>query len=160
MRKGSILLLLVLAGCASQNAGVLHSAVPGGPGDPIEVRLGAPSTRAQTPYGVADPQGQEVPLAIEISNNSNADVVIEQISVVQETQNPWFRIDSIFRKVKELIEPAQEKTFELPARGRLARELRDGERNVLELKVIVELQSGDSYYYEFSVPVAVPMRMR
>ncbi|MBV9495705.1 MAG: hypothetical protein JOZ54_15775 [Acidobacteria bacterium] len=82
------------------------------------------------------------------------------MSIVQETQNPWFRIDPVFRTVKELIEPAKEKTFEMPARGRQARELRNEEQNVLEVKVIVELQSGDSYYYEFSVPIAVPMRMR
>jgi hypothetical protein len=154
-----ILVVLLLAACASNDAGVIHQAVPGGPGDPIEVRLGNPGGgRGSSLYGMQQPGGQDLPLIIEVSNNSDVDVVVEQVSVVQSSMDAWFRIDPLFRKVKELIEPGQEKTFDLPARGHQARLPREGERNVVEVRVVVELQSGDSYYYEFEVPIAFPGR--
>jgi hypothetical protein len=155
-----LLLLLLLAGCASKDAGIIHQAVPGGPGDPIEVRLGSPNSGRSggNVFGIQQPGGQELPLLIEISNNSDIDVVIEQVSVVQITTDAPFRVDPTFRKVKELIEPAKEKTFDLSAHGRQVRLPREGERNVVELRVVVELQSGDSYYYEFAVPVALTSR--
>lgn len=154
-----ILTALLLAACASKDAGVIHQAIPGGPGDPIEVRLGHPSSgRPTSRMDMQLPGGQELPLIIEVSNNSDVDVVVEQVSVVQSSTEAWFRVDPLFRKVKELIEPGQEKTFDLPARGRQARLPREGERNVVEVRVVVELQSGDSYYYEFEVPIAYPGR--
>ena len=160
MRRLLPLLLLLAIGCASKDAGIIHQAVPGGPGDPIEVRLGAPNSgrRSAGVFGMQQPGGRELPLIIEISNNSGIDVVIEQVSVTQNTTDAAFRIEPLFRKVKELIEPGKEKTFELPVLGHQVRMPREGERNVVELRVVVELQSGDSYYYEFEVPVALTSR--
>ncbi|HEV7922056.1 MAG TPA: hypothetical protein VGR02_14815 [Thermoanaerobaculia bacterium] len=150
---------LLLAACASQDAGVLHQAIPGGPGDPIEVRMGNPNGgRSGSVFGIQQPGGQELPLVIEISNNSDGDVVIEQVSVAQNATDSPFQLDPLFRRVKELIEPGKEKIFDLPARGRQLRLPREGERNVVEVRVVVELQSGDSYYYEFEVPIALTSR--
>jgi hypothetical protein len=155
MRRFAPIAVLLLIGCASQDAGVLHQSIPGGPGDPIEVRMGNSGSGGINALGIQQPGGQELPFVIEISNNSDADVVVEQISVVQMSNDSPFRLEPVFRKVRELIEPGKEKTFDLPARGSQGRMPREGERNVVEVKVVVELQSGDSYYYLFEVPIAL-----
>jgi hypothetical protein len=155
MRRLAVIAVMLLAACASQNAGVMHHAVPGGPGDPIEVRMGNAGGGSVSVFGIQQPGGQELQFVIEISNNSDGDVVVDQVSVVQVTTDAPFQLDPVFRKVKELIEPGKEKTFDLPARGRQVRMPREGERNVVAVKVVVELQSGDSYYYEFEIPIAL-----
>jgi hypothetical protein len=144
--------VLLLTACASHDAGVIHNQIEAGPGSPIAIRFGAQPGRET---GI----GGDIAVRVEVSNNSDADVVLDQVSVVQNFDaNAVYRIDPAFQSVKAIIDPGKEQNVDLLLRGRQARPAEGGERPVIEVRVIAATQGGDSYYADFELPV--PLRTR
>src|SRR5437762_1171153 len=97
------LLFAALLGCSS-NAGVIHQTIEGGPGQPIEVQISSRPGPRMAFEQVGQPQSTV--FVIEVSNNSDADVIVEQIAITQpDPGTAAFRMDPVIRRFKELIEP-------------------------------------------------------
>jgi len=151
-------LFAALLGCSSSDAGMIHDTIEGGPGQPIEVQI---STKPGAARPVFDSFGQPSTtlFLVEVSNNSDADVVVDQVSIVQpDSPNAAYQMNPVTRRYKELIAPAKDHTFELPADGRQVRVLERSEPSRIVVRVIVRLQSGEGYVYDFEVPMSLQSR--
>lgn len=149
-------LLALFLGCSS-GTGIIHDQREGGEGAPIEVLLTSRSGLAGPATGMGTPSS--IDFQVEVTNISDADVVVERISVYQpnETTDPY-RVTPVFGRYKELIEPGNEHVFELKSSGRQVRILDRGEKSSVVMRVGVSLKSGDQYSFSFEVPV--PMQSR
>ena len=149
-------LFVVLLGCSS-GGGVIHPTMEGGAGAPIEIQVSA-RMGSQPAFGDMG-QMQPIVVVVEVSNNSDADVVVEQIAIVPSASgNGAYRLDPITRSYKELIEPGKEHDFELPTEGRQVRPLNPDESSTVAVRVAVQLQSGDQYVNDFEVRVPMVTR--
>ncbi|HEY3052075.1 MAG TPA: hypothetical protein VGK04_01665 [Thermoanaerobaculia bacterium] len=125
----------------------MSQAVEGGPGQPISVAIGA-TTGVST-----DREGtREYVLQVEVSNNSDVPVTVTRISVMT-AGNGAFQVQPASRTFNEMIDPGKDHQFDIGVPGRLVRAYRKGEAQVVDLRVIVDLSNGDSYFYTFEVPV-------
>jgi len=151
-------LFAALLGCSSSGAGMIQDTIEGGPGQPIEVQI---STKPGASRPVFDSFGQPSSnlFLVEVSNNSDADVVVDQISIIQpDSPNAAYQMNPVTRRFKELIEPAKDHTFELPTDGRQVRILERNEPSRIVVRVMVGLQSGERYVYDFEVPLSLQSR--
>ena len=150
------LLFAALLGCSS-SGGVIQETIQGGPGQPIEVRIGAKPGPRIAFESIGQPQSTN--FVVEVSNNSDADVVVDRIAISQpDSMGAAFQLQPVTRSFKELIEPGKEHDFELQADGRQIRILERNEPSRVVVRVVVVLQSGEQYVYEFEVPVSMQSR--
>jgi hypothetical protein len=152
------LLVSLLLGCSSSSdAGVMHETIEGGPGQPISVQVSTKPTSA-VPFEQFG-QPRTTLFTVEVSNNSEADVVVEQIAITQsDSGTEAYQMDPVTRRFKELIGPGKDHSFELQGGGRQVRMLERGEPSRIVVRVAVLLQSGEQYVYDVEVPITMQSR--
>jgi hypothetical protein len=150
MRSFALVALLAVA-CSSSTPRIEHQTFEGAPGQAIEVNLvGATQPKIATLRSVDLPQN--IALQFEVSNNSNDTVTVTRIQVDQHGMAP-IQLDPAQAGFNESIEPGHDHTFTVNATGKQVGAPRLGTDNAIIIRVVVGLANGDSYVYNFSIPV-------
>lgn len=150
MRSFALTALLFVA-CSSSTPKLEHQTYEGAPGQAIEVSLvGATQPKIATTRNADMPQN--ISLQFEVSNNSNDTVTVTRIQVDQHGMAP-IQLDPAQAGFNESIEPGHDHTFTVVATGKQVAAPRLGADNGIIIRVVVGLANGDSYVYNFSIPV-------
>lgn len=149
MRPALGVLLLAIAGCSG--ATIATDAVEGGPGQDISVAVGG----VEQSMVMLDREGtRSYTLQIEVSNNSNVPVTVTRITVGPAPgMSRAFVIARTSTAFSEMIDPGGDHLFGVRMEGRLVRPFQKEESRSVELRVIVSLANGESYFYTFEGPV-------
>jgi hypothetical protein len=142
----SLLVVLIVAACASPTAVIDTHVFRCEPGQDISIAAGFDPGTSQESFG------QELFL-VEISNNSNADVTVKSISIEPAELNR-VRMDQVYQAFDVSIPDGGDHVFRLPARGAIQQNaVRDlaPERVRTDFSVTVALANGDRYVCPFRV---------
>ncbi len=132
----------------SSSSGIVSQAIEGGPGQEIVVSIAGVETGA-----LSDREGShEYEVQIEVSNDSNLPQTVTRITIKTEG-NGAFQLQPSSQSFNEMIDPGKDYVFTVRARGRLVRAFGATEQHVVDVRCIVTLANGDSYFYTFEGPV-------
>ncbi|HJW96503.1 MAG TPA: hypothetical protein VJ901_23030 [Thermoanaerobaculia bacterium] len=146
------LLTVLLAACSSSTPKVEHQVLEGGPGQAIEVSIVGFTQPVLLSQSSAE-MPQNIHMQFEVSNNSNDTVTVTRIQVDQSGSAP-IQIEPAQGGFNESIEPGHEHTFDVSAVGKQVSLPHLGQNNDVIIRVVVSLMTGDSYVYNFSIPVS------
>ena len=144
--RHALLLVLLLAACASPTAVMDKRSLPCGPGQDIEVRAGIDDGT------ITQEIGGELQYLVEVANNSHHDVTVKQIRI-QPIRQYVEEIDSASKTFDQVVPEGDAHVFEIPT-GALSRSTHFdrkilGGTSRVEFSVLVSLSNGDSYHCAF-----------
>jgi hypothetical protein len=149
MKRAAMLLLFLLAGCASTDDFSGGGDFDCAKTNEVMVRIGLDGP------GVSMERVEDrLQFRVEVSNNLDRDIVVKWVRVEQiMANNAPYLFDSTYRKFDQLIAEGGDFTFELPTLGRgAAMRSQDGlSRSVVAVVTSVGLESGDTYRCTFEV---------
>jgi hypothetical protein len=155
MRKIALLLVVFFVACSS-TPGIEKRTFEGGPGQPIEVELvGASQPMLMSPRDTDTPQ--QINFQFLVSNNSDEILTVKRIQVYQHGSAP-IQLESGQGGFDTSIDPGHDSTFTVYATAKQLRPARQGDAPEITIRVDVALTNGDSYVYDFAVPIAVSGR--
>ena len=141
--------VLVLSACSS--SGIVSQEIEGGPGQAITVGIANVEVNELS----TDRQGvREYDIEVEVRNNSDLPETVTRITIKSDGSGP-FQVQPSSQTFNEIIDPGKDHLFKVRVRGQLVRDFQFEERKVVELRCIVSLANGDSYYYTFEGPVRI-----
>jgi hypothetical protein len=89
---------------------------------------------------------------IEVSNDSNLPQTVTRITIKSDGIGA-FQLQPSSQPFNEMIDPVKDHLFTVRATGRLVRAFAREEPRVVDVRCIVALANGDSYFYTFEGPV-------
>ena len=132
----------------SSSSGIVSQAIEGGPGQEIVVGIAGVETGV-----LPDREGsREYEVQVEVSNDSNLPQTVTRITIRTEGSGA-FQLQPSSQAFNEMIDPGKDHLFTVRATGRLVRAFRANESHVVDVRCIVTLANGDSYFYTFEGPV-------
>lgn len=145
----TVLVLLLLAGCASRDGWVepeLRKCDAGG-----ELSIDA---YLDVPKVMMERTQDQLTMTILIGNNSGRDIEVKSIRVEPgHTAQRRYALENSFREFNETLKPGEDKAFELPVRGSAGeREPRRPPNDFIEVVLSVYLDGGVTYRCEYDIP--------
>lgn len=132
----------------SSSTGIASQAIEGGPGQEIAVSIAGVETDL-----FADREGsRQYEVQIEVSNDSHLPQTVTQITIKTDGNGP-FQVQPSSQTFNEMIDPGKDHLFTVRAMGRLTRAFAREEPRVVDVRCIVALANGNSYFYTFEGPV-------
>jgi hypothetical protein len=146
--KVAVAFAVAFVTACSSSTGVVSQAIEGGPGQEIAVSIAGVETDV-----FADREGsRQYEVQIEVSNDSNLPQTVTRITIRTDGSGP-FQLQPSSQAFNEMIDPGKDHLFTVRAMGRLTRAFAREESRVVDVRCIVALANGDSYFYTFEGPV-------
>jgi hypothetical protein len=146
--------ILLLAGCSSSTDLIeTESVLCAEMGNEVSVMLYAAETD-KIPAGIGSDQG--VTLRVEVSNNSDRDIVVKSIVLVPTDPRARIRLNTAYGKFDQVIAEGKDHVFPLRTTGRWHNPDitgRDQPAGSVELESRVTLGNGQTYRCRFEVPL-------
>lgn len=131
----------------SSSSGLVSQAIEGGPGQEIAVSIAGVETG-----NLPDREGsRQYEVQIEVSNDSNLPQTVTRITI--RTDSGAFQLQPSSQAFNEMIDPGKDHLFTVRATGGLVRAFHAEEPRVVNIRCVVALANGDSYFYTFEGPV-------
>jgi hypothetical protein len=146
--KVAVAFAVAFVTACSSSTGIVSQEIEGGPGQEITVSIAGVET------GVfADREGsRQFEVQVEVSNDSNLPQTVTRITIKTDGGGA-FQLQSSSQTFNEMIDPGKDHLFTVRATGRLTRPFAREEARVVDVRCIVALANGDSYFYTFEGPV-------